>query len=331
MGPRRTSHRTREGSQQSRAPYNRNPRNTTGRKRNKAELAEMLRNMDPSRFLDRLLHQELRGITAADIFGIHDESRHQLMEIFDLIEQEKPQPQSRFQGPTPFETVFEGDHGSGTRTTPRATTADVGTRTVRLSVQSQNGTRDSREVLLWDIDRSQSAENIKKIEDRYGVVRIRGACPHVNVEMGEYTTKALLDSGSEINVISKEFANVLGLPINRFGRDQRHFAMVTASGEVEGFVGYIRDAPIRVGSITIVTNLMVANRLSQACLLGIPFHIVAQVQTTYNLNGTIDITCVSADGSREVSLRSGQDSFLDQSMYLADAKGIPAHKRQPGN
>ena len=54
---------------------------------------------------------------------------------------------------------------------------------------------------------------------------------------------ALLDSGSEVNVISLKIYNRLGLPI----REMVILNIYSASSDTERFIGIIKDIPIFIG------------------------------------------------------------------------------------
>lgn len=87
----------------------------------------------------------------------------------------------------------------------------------------------------------------EQLDRRFGNVHFyRSECPRVEASIGSATTKVLLDSGAEVNVIKEKVAHKAGLPILSLPSGMRNERLKAANGILEPFIGLV-ETVIRIG------------------------------------------------------------------------------------
>ena len=81
------------------------------------------------------------------------------------------------------------------------------------------------------------------------------------------TTRAMLDTGAEVNVITRSAAEELGLPI----RTDMLLALKAVSGDTRVFDGAYEDVEIDIGGVVNYQMLLVLNNSEHTLILGAPF------------------------------------------------------------
>jgi hypothetical protein len=125
-----------------------------------------------------------------------------------------------------------------------------------------------------------------------------GGLIFVSGQIDNFRMRMLLDSGSEINLISKQLANDLRLPI--INQENQPHSMVGAGKQSAKLLGRCDEVPIRIGGMVIPVTCFVAEKSSMAMLLGQPFLKKAQVKLEYGPEGGIKVK-FAYDG-REASM-----------------------------
>ena len=104
---------------------------------------------------------------------------------------------------------------------------------------------------------------------------------HVRVGAEPKPVLAMIDSGAEVNVITRAVADELGLPI----RTDLLLALKAISGDSRRFDGACEDVEINIGGVINYQTLMVLDESDHALILGCPFFHNALVTFSYNRNG----------------------------------------------
>ena len=113
-------------------------------------------------------------------------------------------------------------------------------------------------------------------------------CPEAVVHVEDYRIRALLDGGSEVNVIDKVIAESLGLAISPC----REISLIDANtGEVL-IKGIIENVPISIGAVTVVQVFLVMGRMSKPLILNTPFMAATRFQAEHSVEGAIEVTFI---------------------------------------
>ncbi|KAJ1499529.1 hypothetical protein HMI55_004345 [Coelomomyces lativittatus] len=120
---------------------------------------------------------------------------------------------------------------------------------------------------------------------------------YIRAEINNHVIPALLDSGSQVNIMSEEIMNRIGLRIN----NRSKIPYQGVNGDKETFIGGIQGVTIHVGTIKKKIYFYVSNKISEDTILGRPFIREFQVITksTYNK----EQVWVS-DDDKEIEIRS---------------------------
>ena len=122
------------------------------------------------------------------------------------------------------------------------------------------------------------------------------ACPKAVVHIENYKIRALLDGGSEVNVINKVVADNLGLAVSPY----REISLIdTNKGEVT-IEGIIENVPILIGAVTVVQAFLVMGRTNKPLILGTPFMAATRFQADYSKYRTIKITLIDPWNGQQI-------------------------------
>src|SRR5579859_2772581 len=154
------------------------------------------------------------------------------------------------------------------------------------------------------------------------------ACPSGRVKATIDDTikiEALLDSGSEVNIMPKRTFDRLDFPIdkniewhiNGFGDDER----VGSS-----CLGVCHDVPVDIGGVTIKTHVFVVKHAAQNLLLGRPWEREARAIFTNADNGDYLCTIRSQDGRRVVDFCAARGQHPRNCQHACGVDGgFPSH------
>jgi hypothetical protein len=123
---------------------------------------------------------------------------------------------------------------------------------------------------------AQTTRHCREYDRQAGVEHIRRSCPKFPISLlGGSTMKALLDTGAELNTMTRAAADDAMLLIATLLSGMRNAMMVTANGSTEQFVGVVWGVNIEVGLIAVRTNFFILNKLTNPVILGNPFLVDA--------------------------------------------------------
>lgn len=132
----------------------------------------------------------------------------------------------------------------------------------------------------------QTTRNRREYDKQAGVEHIRRSCPKFPISLpGGSTMKALLDTGAELNTMTRAAADDAMLPIATLPFGMKNAMMVSANGSAEHFVGVVWGVNVEVGSISVRTNFFILNELTNPVILGNPFLADARARIEYSSNG----------------------------------------------
>ena len=116
------------------------------------------------------------------------------------------------------------------------------------------------------------------------------------VHIKNYRIHALLDSGSEINIMNKAVADNLGLAVSPY----REISLIdTNKGEVT-IEGIIENVPISIGAVTVIQTFLIIDRTNKLLILGTPFMAAIRFQADHNEHGAIKITFIDPWNGRQM-------------------------------
>ena len=107
------------------------------------------------------------------------------------------------------------------------------------------------------------------------------ATPKARVKIGNIYVDAMLDSGAEVNVMTRSLADKAGLTV----RTNLMLVLKTVLGDMRKFNGACEDVNISIGGITNVQTVMVIEDIDHKLILGCPFFHDAQLTFTYDDEG----------------------------------------------
>lgn len=123
------------------------------------------------------------------------------------------------------------------------------------------------------------------------------ACPTVYVHIGDVKVRALLDSGAEINCITRRLAYEAMLPV----RKGTAISLVAATGDKACFIGVCDDVEVSLGGAVVTTPIFVVDQSDHDLILGRPFARAARMQSTNMDDGSLEVSIHSDDGTKKVS------------------------------
>ncbi|KAJ1500670.1 hypothetical protein HMI56_003695, partial [Coelomomyces lativittatus] len=138
---------------------------------------------------------------------------------------------------------------------------------------------------------------------------------YIQVKIQEKYFPALVDSGSQVNIISKEVSKKLNLPVN----NSYNASYQGINGDKENFEGGINQVKIKVGTICRTLFFYVSNKISEELILGKPFIHEFGVITKAKPDG--DKLWVSDEDKKvEVQIYSGIEEIQSSSVDVMKIK-----------
>ncbi len=126
---------------------------------------------------------------------------------------------------------------------------------VDLNTILKPGTRvsasDAKPTLVSSFRTAQEA-----FDEIYAVKR---PYPHFRVGLKDIRVRALLDTGAEVNVVTKEITATAGLVIYKLPKELDNINMTRVTRGRAQFSSIILDAPIRFRNLTVKTTLLVVD------------------------------------------------------------------------
>ena len=134
---------------------------------------------------------------------------------------------------------------------------------------------------------------------------IKGQLPTCWISLHGGMGRALIDTGSQLNVMRLSTARALNVYITELDQStlpiELQQGMITADGGMDPFVGTAYQVPIMIGGIVIPTHFRIVRRLRRAILLGTPWCSAARLQVQFDTFGRALCYIKSPDGHREIS------------------------------
>ena len=121
-------------------------------------------------------------------------------------------------------------------------------------------------------------------------------CPEAVVHIENYRIRALLDGGSEVNIMDKTMADNLGLAVSPY----REILLIDANKGKVTIEGIIENVPVSIGAITVVQAFLVMGRINKPLILGTLFMAATRFQADHNEHGAIKITLTDPRNGRQV-------------------------------
>jgi aspartyl protease len=103
----------------------------------------------------------------------------------------------------------------------------------------------------------------------------------IHVKIRGIYVNAMLDSGAEVNVMTRALADRAGLTV----RTNLALALKTVSGERRKFDGACEEVDISIGGISNTQVIMVIDDIDHKLILGCPFFHDAQLTFVYDEDG----------------------------------------------
>ena len=138
-------------------------------------------------------------------------------------------------------------------------------------------------------------------------VRTFYACPsgHAKVSLNrEINVDALLDDGSELNLMPRHTFERTNLPIDPDinwrinGYDSKTKAGLENLEKKGGVIGVCHDVPVDIGGIEVRQHIFVVEHTNSDLILGMPWRRSARLETTFDENGSYMMKIKSQDGRR---------------------------------
>ena len=107
------------------------------------------------------------------------------------------------------------------------------------------------------------------------------ATPKIRVKIGSIVVDAMLDSGAEVNVMTRALADRAGLTI----RTNLMLALKTVSGERRKFDGACEDIEVSIRNISNTQTIIVIDNIDHKLILGCPFFHDSQLTFVYDEEG----------------------------------------------
>lgn len=134
---------------------------------------------------------------------------------------------------------------------------------------------------------------------------LKGQLPTCWVTLHGGMGRALIDTGSQLNVMRLSTARALNVYITELNQSglpiELQQGMITADGSMDPFVGTAYAVPIMVGGVLIPTHFRIVRKLRRAILLGTPWCAAAKLRIEFDVLGRALCYIKSLDSQREVS------------------------------
>lgn len=134
---------------------------------------------------------------------------------------------------------------------------------------------------------------------------IKGQLPTCWVTLQGGMGRALIDTGSQLNVMQLSTARALNVRITEMDQStlpkELQQGMITADGEMNPFVGTAYSVPVSISGVVIPTHFRIVRRLQRAILLGTPWCSAAQLRIQFDTFGKTLCFIKSIDNQREIS------------------------------
>jgi hypothetical protein len=129
---------------------------------------------------------------------------------------------------------------------------------------------------MKEIDVKVGSTSLRQSERTYAA-----ATPKIRVKIGNTYADAMLDSGAEVNVMTRALANRAELTV----RTNLALALKTVSGERRKFDGACEEVEVSVGGISNTQTIMVIDEIDHKLILGCLFFHDAQLTFVYDDEG----------------------------------------------
>jgi len=123
--------------------------------------------------------------------------------------------------------------------------------------------------------------------------------PKLLVKVDGAPTRAMLDTGAEVNVITRAAADELGLPV----RTDLLLALKAVSRDTRVFNGACENVEIDIGGVVNHQTLLVLNKSEHTLILRAPFFYNAQVTFEYNDSRNQYAKLLSEDREKVATVR----------------------------
>lgn len=144
---------------------------------------------------------------------------------------------------------------------------------------------------------------VSAVKHREESVTFPSATPKMRCKIGdeEYSSSvlALLDSGAEVNVLSKNLADTMELPI----RTDQSIVLRSVQGDMRTFTGFCEDVAVDVGGVVNYQTFMVIDDFEYNMILGCPFFHDSQCSLTFDGEGAQIANFMSEDRKKRACVR----------------------------
>jgi len=305
------------------------------------DLAALVRNTSPTMIVQALLNQEVRGIRQIDLLAAPEISSiiskalsdarqpqvrfaepaqssgetMQLEEESEFLDSEETSIREMFES-EPEEasgetcTIELGDGGA--EVIPRETLTRLCPKLSRSQQQrfklasEVNETEDFQDYSLEEESQVGMPINLRgKAEEQRRSLSLKGQLPTCWVYVHGGMSKALIDTGSQLNVMRLSTARALNVYITEFDQSglprELQQGMITADGSMDPFVGTAFRVPIMIGDVLIPTHFRIVRKLRRAILLGTPWCSAAKLRVQFDRLGRTLCHISSQNNQHEVS------------------------------
>ena len=146
----------------------------------------------------------------------------------------------------------------------------------------------------------EEAEHAYEVLEKAADPLYIAASPMAKVTIVNKEMTALVDSGAEVTVMTKDLAWSLGLPMTQ----SINVNMFPATGKSRRFIGLCEEVPISIGKITHKVPVWVIDKLEHGLILGRPYHRVAGLKNEDMADGSCHTTIWNPDRSAMVRWQS---------------------------
>ena len=148
-------------------------------------------------------------------------------------------------------------------------------------------------------------ETRMKGEAQHRRYTIKGQLPTCWITLQGGMGRALIDTGSQLNVMRLTTARALNVYITEMDQSalpiEFQQGMITADGGMDPFVGTAYSVPVVIGGILVPTHFRITKKLRRSILLGTPWCAAARLRIEFDTFGRTLCYIKSIDGRREIS------------------------------